>query len=404
MKVEFPNAAGELLAGRLELPAGPPRAFALFAHCFTCSKDVAAASRVSRALAARGFGVLRFDFTGLGSSDGDFANTSFSSNVTDLVAAARYLREHHGPARVLVGHSLGGAAVLAAARQLDDALAVVTIGAPSEPSHVRGLFADRTCDIRRAGRAEVEIAGRRFTIAAPFLDDLDEQQLLASLPRLGKAVLVMHSPIDEVVSIEHARRIYDALTHPKSFVTLDDADHLLTRRADGEYVAEVLAAWSTRYLPPTPAEPPGAALPDHEARVSEKPGFRYAQTVEAGRHVLTADEPEHMHGTDTGPDPFGLLLGGLGACTSMTIRMYAERKGWPVEHVCVHLKHAKLKAEDCADCGERDGLVDRIERIVTIHGPLDDEQRQRLLEIANKCPVHRLLENDPVIVTRRADP
>ncbi len=404
MKIEFPNRDGHLLAGRLELPesGAPPHGFAVFAHCFTCSKDTAAASRVSRALAARGFGVLRFDFTGLGGSDGDFANTSFSSNVADLVAAAEWLTREHGAPQLLIGHSLGGAAVLRAAPRIDSVRAVATIGAPSEPGHVDHLFADRACDIRTDGKAEVSIAGRRFTIQREFLEDLAEHNLLAGLPDLGKATLIMHSPVDEIVGIDHARKLYQALRHPKSFVTLDDADHLLTRQRDALYVADVLAAWASRYLPERDEPAAAADAPEQgEVVVAERPDMRYAQLVRAGRHELTADEPESVGGADTGPDPYSYVLAGLGACTSMTLRMYAERKGWPLDHVEVDLRHAKVHASDCAECEGREGRVDRIERVVKIVGPgLDAEQRTRLLEIADRCPVHRTLEASPVIVTR----
>ena len=403
LRVEFPSSEGHALAGRLELPAGPPRAFAIFAHCFTCSKDVHAATRVSRALAERGFGVLRFDFTGLGNSEGDFGNTSFSSNVADLVAAADWLADHHAAPRLLVGHSLGGAAVLAAAERLDDVAAVATIGAPSDPAHVRHLFADATCDIERHGRADVRIAGRTFPISKAFLDDLDEHALLDRLKDLRKAVLLMHSPRDEVVDVHHAERLYKALRHPKSFVTLDDADHLLTRRADSEYVAGVLAAWAARYLPSLP-EPERTALAKGEVRVAEKSRDGYAQTVQAGRHVLTADEPQSVGGDDTGPDPYGYLLASLGACTSMTLRMYANRKRWPLEHVAVTLSHRKVHAEDCADCEATDGVVDRIDRRLAIRAPeLDADQIARLVEIADRCPVHRTLEGQIEVHTEVVD-
>lgn len=402
-KLEFQNGRGETLAARLERPPGEPRAYAIFAHCFTCSKDSAAAARVSRALAARGIAVLRFDFTGLGGSEGDFANTSFSSNVADLVAAAEHLREHHGAPTLLVGHSLGGAAVLAASRRLPEVRAVATIGAPSEPAHVRHLLVDAEERIEREGRARVEIAGRPFEIARGFLEDLDEQSLGEELGALRAALLVLHSPLDDVVGIEHAERIYRSARGYRSFVTLVDADHLLTRRRDAEYAAETIATWASRYLEldddeETAREPLG----EGEVRVTEheRP---YTTRVEAGQHVLLADEPARVGGADRGPTPYGYLLAGLGSCTSMTLRMYADRKQWPLEGVSVVLRHERIHVDDCERCttdGDR-GRIDRIERDIEIVGDaLTDEQRARLLEIADRCPVHRTLENEKEIVTR----
>ena len=394
-RIEFDNLRGQTLAGRLELPPAAPRAFALFAHCFTCGKDVAAATRISRALAARGFGVLRFDFTGLGNSAGDFANTDFSSNVGDLVAAATWLGTHHEAPKLLVGHSLGGAAVLLAAGRLDEVEAVVTIGAPSHPQHVQHLLAGSLDEIRREGSAEVTLAGRPFTIQSGFLDDLEQQDVRGSLRELDKAVLILHSPADEIVAVEHARRLYAQLEHPKSFVSLDDADHLLTRRRDSRYVADVIAAWAGRYLPET-------GHPDTEAgvvRVTGR-GDAFVQLCTAGRHDWLADEPTSVGGGDLGPGPYELLLAALGSCTSMTLGMYARRKEWPLERVTVELRHDRVHAEDCADCESKDGKVDRMRRVVTLEGDLDDAQRARLLEIADRCPVHRTLENEIFVETR----
>jgi putative redox protein len=401
MKIEFENAAGETLAGRLELPpTGSPRAFALFAHCFTCGKDIAAATRIARALAARGFGVLRFDFTGLGGSDGDFANTSFTSNVEDLVAAAAWLRAHHRAPDLLVGHSLGGAAVLVAAPRIPEVDAVATIGAPSDVGHVAHLFAAHRDEIQREGCRIVEIAGRPFPISRRFVEDLAGHRLLTGLDTIGKAVLVMHSPIDEVVGIDHARRLYQALRHPKSFVTLDDADHLLRDPKDAEYVAEVLAAWASRYLDPIVAEP-DAALAQGEVLVRERSPGSFTQDVRIGRHRLVGDEPEKVGGADLGPDPYGLLLAALGTCTAMTLRMYASHKSLPIRGIQVRLSHQKLHAKDCEDCEGMEGRVDLIERVLEIDAPeLDEAQRQRLLEIADRCPVHRTFEGQKHVRTR----
>lgn len=394
----FTGSCGDQLDGRLDLPEDQPRAYALFAHCFTCSKDVVAASRISRRLVEKGFGVLRFDFTGLGSSDGDFANTSFTSNVEDLVAAAAALGSTHQPPRLLIGHSLGGAAVLAAATQLPSVTAVATIGAPFDPGHIRHLFPEEAQDrLRQNGRAEVTLAGRTFTVGARLLQDADTHHLEETLQNLDRALLVLHSPTDEQVGIDNARRIYDAARHPKSFVTLDGADHLLTRRADAEYAADVLAAWSARYLPdlPTPAAPPA---PGGTVLVEESGRGRLAQSIQAGRHVWTADEPAGV-GDDTGPTPYDLLLSALGACTAMTIRMYADRKGYPLEHVSVRLSHRRSHSEDCSDPSGRPCAMEHIDREVRLVGALDQEQRDRLTQIADRCPVHRTLTGQLRVAT-----
>jgi putative redox protein len=398
-RIEFPGGSGARLAARLDAPEGAPRAFALFAHCFTCSKDLAAASRIARGLAARGLAVLRFDFTGLGHSEGEFANTDFSSNVDDLVAAADWLRAEHRAPALLVGHSLGGAAVLAAAARIPEATAIATIGAPAEPAHIERLFAARREEIEARGEAEVELAGRRFRIRRELLEDLAAQRLEPALAGLRRALLVLHSPRDEVVSIDAASRIFLAARHPKSFVSLDDADHLLREPADATYVAEVLSAWSSRYLPGA-AEGAGDGPPDGEGEVVvESAGGRFAQRIRAGRHVLRADEPRAAGGDDGGPTPYDLLLAALGACTSMTLQLYAARKKWPLERVRVRLRHERIHARDCEECETREGHVDRIEREIALGGALDEAQRARLLEMADRCPVHRTLEGEVRIRT-----
>ena len=404
-RVEFPGAHGDSLAARLDLPAGPPRAYALFAHCFTCSKDFVASARVSRGLAARGFAVLRFDFTGLGNSAGDFANTTFSSNVEDLVSAADFLRREHRAPSLLVGHSLGGAAVLGAATRLTEAVAVATIGAPAEPAHVKALFAASEREIESAGEAEVELGGRHFRIRREFLRDLEATRLSDSVAGLRKALLVLHAPLDEVVGIENAARIFQAAKHPKSFVSLDRADHLLSKPEDAAYAADVLAAWASRFLPePAGTGVGGCAAPEpqdqNEVVVAENGDGPFGQVVRVGRHTLVADEPSSVGGEDAGPTPYGLLLAALGTCTSMTLRMYARRKQLPLDQVIVRLRHEKIHARDCDRCETEEGLIDRIERGVELQGDLDSGQRQRLLEIANRCPVHRTLESEVSIATR----
>ena len=403
-RFQFASAEGHQLAAALDLPEGAPLAYALFAHCFTCGKDALAAKRIATALTARGIAVLRFDFTGLGSSEGDFANSTFSSNVADLVRAADHLREtRKGPA-ILIGHSLGGAAILAAAGQIPDAKTVVTIAAPSDPVHVTGLFRDRIEDIRKHGKVEVQLAGRPFHITSEFLDDIAEHSLMAQVTKLHKALLIMHSPTDDTVGIDNATQIFVAAKHPKSFVSLAGADHLLSGKRDAAYVAGVIAAWAERYLDLALPERPAA--PDNALRkvvVRETRNGKFQQTVSVGPHQLVADEPIAVGGDDSGPGPYDYVLAGLGACTSMTMRMYADRKSLPLERVTVTLDHSKVHAEDCAECETRTGMLDRIERVISIEGVLDTEQRSKLMEIADKCPVHRTLTSEVRIVTKAAD-
>ncbi len=398
-KVEFPGSQGATLAARLDRPAGPPRAWALFAHCFTCSKDLHAAANLARGLAERGIAVLRFDFTGLGHSEGEFASTNFSSNVQDLVAAADWLRAEREAPSLLVGHSLGGAAVLAAARQVPELRAVATLGAPAEPSHVKGLLADAAAELQERDDAEVSIAGRRFRVRRQLLEDLDATRLEPAIAELGLPLLVMHAPGDTVVGIDNASRIFQTAKHPKSFVSLGEADHLLTSRDDARWAAEVLSAWVGRYLPAL-AEPELVASDQDEVVVRESGEGRFQQHIAAGPHRLVADEPRSVGGDDTGPTPYGLLLAGLGACTSMTLRLYAERKGWPLARTTVRMRHQKIHAKDCAECESQSGKVDDIEREIVIEGELDEAQRARLLEIADRCPVHRTLHEEVRIRSR----
>ncbi len=400
-KIEFVGSQGNL-AARLDFPAEEPLAFALFAHCFTCGKDLVGAPKLARALARMGIAVLRFDFTGLGHSEGEFANTNFSSNIEDLVAAANYLRREHRAPSLLVGHSLGGAAVLAAAGRIPEARAVATLGAPGDPSHVKRLFADRAQEIEQAGEALVELAGRRFRIRGQFLEDLSAHKLRDAIASLRKALLVMHAPMDSVVGIDNASEIFLAAKHPKSFVSLDDADHLLTRRSDAEYAAGVLVAWARRYLP-TREVPAKDREEPRDVVVGESGEGRFQQDVRVGPHRLVADEPSSVGGDDGGPTPYEFLLAGLGACTTMTLRMYADRKGWPLEASEVRLRHQKIHARDCEECETATGKIDDIEREINLRGPLDADQRKRLLEIADRCPVHRTLHSEVRVRSRGVD-
>ena len=400
-KITFPGSDGGQLAARLDRPQGAIRAYALFAHCFTCTKDIFAAARIAEGLTSHGIAVLRFDFTGLGHSEGEFANTNFSSNVADLVAAAHYLRDNHGAPTILVGHSLGGAAVLAAAGDIPDAKAVATIGAPADPAHVAHHFTGARDEIERTGEVEVLLAGRPFRIKKQFLEDIEGQRLAERVASLRKALLIFHAPLDQTVSIDNAGAIFVAAKHPKSFISLDKADHLLSRREDAIYVADVLAAWAGRFLEEQEATTTdGPTAEEGEVLVRESGLGRLTQEIAAGPHALLADEPARLGGNNSGPTPYDLLLAGLGACTTMTLRMYADRKGWPLERASVSLRHNKIHAEDCADCETKSGKLDHIDREITLEGPLDEEQRAKLLEIADKCPVHRTLHSEVKIDSR----
>jgi len=391
-RFDFSNAAGERLAALLDSPIEPPRAYALFAHCFTCGKDIRAAKRIAEALTALGIAVLRFDFTGLGSSEGEFGNTTFSSNVADLIAAADALRRTRRAPAILIGHSLGGAAVLAAAADVAEARAVVTIAAPCDPTHVVGLFKDRIGEIDTAGGIDVNLAGRPFRISRAFLDDVNQQRLRDRIGALRKALLVFHSPTDDIVGIENATYIFTAAKHPKSFVSLAGADHLLSRRSDATYVANVIRAWAERYLDVVDI---GRDLPSEAGvTVQETRAGRFQQEVRTGRHRFLADEPVDVGGLDSGPGPYDLVLAGLGACTSMTLRLYAERKAVPLDRVTVRLGHSRIHAVDCENCETKEGMIDRIDRVITLAGDLNEEQRKRLIEIADKCPVHRTLTSE----------
>lgn len=406
VKLEFVNAEGHTLAGLLETP---PKhiaiaRYALFAHCFTCGKDIAAASRISRALAAQGIAVLRFDFTGLGNSDGDFSNTNFSSNVQDLIAAAEKLKQQYQPPQLLIGHSLGGAAVLSAAHQIESVKAIATIGAPATARHIEHLFELKSDKIAKQGEAVVGIGGRQFLIKNQMLDDIDKYNSTDQIAKLNAAIVVFHSPVDTIVSIDQAAKIYQAAKHPKSFISLDNADHLLSKAADAEYVGKTLAAWASRYLEIDSV--------DLNAKLAHKPLLesgevlvseldkKFLRGLFSDSHQLMADEPVKYGGSNLGPSPYDLLLMSLGACTSMTLRMYANRKQLPLDDIEVTLEHESVHADDCDGCTDK---IERLTRKITLTGDLSNEQRQRLLEIADMCPVHRTLESDPQIVSILVD-
>jgi len=396
MKTEnmiFNGHTGLPLVGSLDKPSGKPTATALFAHCFTCSKDIPATKRISARLTAQGIAVFRFDFTGLGQSEGDFSDTNFSSNVQDLILAAEHLASIGMAPALLIGHSLGGAAVIKAAGYIDSIKAVVTIGAPADPHHVSENFADKVEEIEAAGSAEVKLAGRPFVIKRDFLEDIRSNDLTESLKKLNRALLVLHAPLDRTVGIENAARIFMAAKHPKSFITLDDADHLITRVKDAEYAADVIATWITRYVP-VKIDQPASDKPEDVVRVVESDAGGFLQDVFAGsKHHVKADEPVSAGGAGMGLTPFEFVSAGLGACTSMTLRIYASKKGWEVKQISVDVTHEKV------DQGEGAKPTDLFKRKIRLEGNLTAEQRESMLQIANKCPVHRTLHGQVDIAT-----
>ena len=395
MRFDFPNKNGETLSGKLELPASAPRAFALFAHCFTCSKDFIAAGVIAKTLAEKGIGVLRFDFTGLGNSEGDFSNTNFTSNVDDLLSACEHLGREYGKPELLIGHSLGGAAVLRAATRLEQVKAVVTLNAPSDLAHLNHLFEDELDTIKNEGEAKVNVAGRSFTIKKQLIEDMAETEMLEGISTFRKALLVMHAPLDNIVSIDHAANIFKAAKHPKSFISLDSADHLLSRRNDARYAANVCAAWVDRFIAPVGDK--DNMVEDGIVRVQTRPDAKFTQDIFSQDHHVVADEPLAAGGENLGMNPYEFLLAGLGACTSMTVKMYAERKGLPLEEVIVEMSHQKIHAEDCEQCETTSGKVDKIIKHIELKGDLSSEEQKRILEIAEKCPVNRTLKAEIII-------
>ncbi|MDB4777855.1 bifunctional alpha/beta hydrolase/OsmC family protein [bacterium] len=400
-KFDFTNRVGHKLTGRIELPTGTPKSFAIFAHCFTCSKNVKAATQIARELSQLGIAVLRFDFTGLGNSEGDFSNSDFSSNVNDLVDAAAALESHFSAPSLLIGHSLGGAAALMASAEISSVKAVATVGAPSEPAHVENLITNTTKETHDDGSTTISLGGRELLIGNQFINDLKSNRLTELLPVLKKPVLILHSPIDSIVGIDNARQLYEAAKHPKSFVSLDGADHMLSNPTDAKFVAGILAAWASRYLPVDNVSDEVQSIEIEEGAVAirEQAGS-LTQAIQTNQHEFYADEPVNHGGNDKGPNPYELLLASLGACTSMTLRMYARHKGLPLESIEVILKHSRIHAEDCATCETQKGKIDRIEKEIIVGGDLTPEQVNRLGEIADRCPVHRTLTNEKLIETK----
>lgn len=400
--IKFTTDEGHQLSGILDSPGAQPRAFALFAHCFTCSKNLKAVSNIAKSLNDAGIAVLRFDFTGLGESEGEFADSNFSSNVADLLAAVAYMEENFQAPSILIGHSLGGTAILQAAADIPSAVAVVTIGSPSRPSHVASLLENDRAEIEKIGQATVQLGGRPFIVKKQFLDDLERHGLPESIGRLRKALLVMHAPQDDIVAVKNASELFLHAKHPKSFVSLDKADHLLTREEDSRYVGHVLAAWASRYLPAASqaSDELGSDGVETVARTYAS-GFK-TDIISAG-YALIADEPVSYGGTDKGPSPYDLLSAALASCTTMTLGMYARHKKLDLQSSTVRVRHSKVHAQDCEDCEATNGKIDQFQRELTVEGNLTVEQRQRLLEIADKCPVHRTLHSEVKVRTTLVD-
>lgn len=396
-KVTFENDDGDELSGYLELPINrEAHNYVLFSHCFTCNKNFFAVKNISTTLAKRGFGVLRFDFTGLGESEGDFADSNFSGNVNDLLAAARFLKENYRAPSLLIGHSLGGAATVFAAQELPSVKAIAAIAAPSSPKHVTHLLKSDLEEIKEKGHAVVNIGGRDFTIKEQFLKDLKEKDLLEVVREMEHALLLLHAPQDDVVEVKNAEEIYLAARHPKSYISLDGADHLLSREQDSVYVGEVISAWSLKYL-----EFPERSIPETQEQVVANLGSEsFTTEIKAGEHFFVADEPKSMGGNDFGPTPYELISAALAACTSMTIQMYTRKKQWPLKNVETHVNYARSHGEDCKDCNKDSSRIDTFERLIVVEGDLDEFQRKKILEIANKCPVHRTLEQKAKIKTQ----
>jgi uncharacterized OsmC-like protein/alpha/beta superfamily hydrolase len=393
-KVSFKNRYGETLEGVMDLPFTESiYAYAVFAHCFTCGKNLFAASQISRSLALKGIAVLRFDFTGVGESEGAFEDTNFTTNVTDIEDAAKYLEENYEAPSLAIGHSLGGAAVLFSAQKIPSIEAIVTIAAPSSPDHIVHLFRNSKEEINKEGQATMMIGGREVTIKKQFIEDVKSLSMQDLLRDLHKPILIMHSPSDSVVAINNAAEIYTSANHPKSFVSIDGADHLVKKQKDAEYVSSIIASWATRYLEPK-------ATAQSESQVDAwLNNDKFTTEVVARNHSLIVDEPLGAGGNDLGPTPYELLSAALATCTAMTLKMYAERKKWELGGLKVMVAHGRNHAEDCKQCEDDSKLLENFKRTIVFDDAVDAEQQKRLLQIADRCPVHKTLSSKSKIDT-----
>ena len=398
-RLKIENKKGNKLQAYLELPANQkPNHFAIFAHCFTCSSSLSAVRNISRALTIHGFGVVRFDFTGLGRSEGEFADSHFSANVDDLITVSDFLKDHYKAPSLLVGHSLGGAAVLVAASKLDTIKAVATVGAPSTVSHVKHLFSHGIDDIKNKGRVEVNIGGRPFKIDEEFVSDFDKTDLPEIIKLLKKPLLILHSPIDTIVGIKNAHELYHNAHHPKSFVSLDNADHLLSKVQDSSYVGDMIGTWVKRYFP----EQENVMLDTSGEQLVAYLNLKednFTTTIQTAKHSFIADELDSIGGDDFGPSPYDFLSAGLAACTVMTLKMYAERKKWDLQEVYAHITYSKKHSDDLMSDIGKPTRIDHLSKKLTFIGNLDESQKERLKQIASKCPVHKTLQREVIIET-----
>ncbi|EPR66416.1 bifunctional alpha/beta hydrolase/OsmC family protein [Cyclobacterium qasimii] len=390
-RIKIINEKGNELATSIDFPNHQkPKQFALFAHCFTCTSQLNAVRNISQALNNKGIAVVRFDFTGLGKSEGNFANSHFEANVEDLLVVNKYITQHYQAPTLMIGHSLGGAAAIVAAAKLDNIQAIVTIGTPADVEHVTKQFEGQANDLGVEEEAEVVIGGRPFKISGEFINGFKKHNLPETIKSLRKPILVMHSPIDEIVGINNAHEIYHNARHPKSFVSLDNADHLLTKKEDSIYVGDMIASWASRYIDLSPFETPNPNQHQIVAHLNLAEN-NFTTFINTKNHGIIADEPKSVGGFDFGMSPFELVSAGLSACTVMTIKLYAERKKWDLKEVYTYVNHSK----EIVDGENKDVFAKSLSFI----GNLDESQRERLREIASKCPVHRTLQQSSTIKT-----
>ncbi len=399
LQLKIENRKGLKLRAYLELPANQkPNHFAIFAHCFSCNSNFSAVRNISRSLSNHGFGVLRFDFTGLGRSEGEFAESHFSANVEDLLDVSNYLEKHYKAPSLLVGHSLGGAAVIVAGSKLNSIKAIATIGAPATVGHVTHLFSHAIEEVAQKGEVEVKIGGRPFKINEEFVANFSKTNLPKITKELRKPILVMHAPFDKVVGIDNAHEIYHNAMHPKSFISLDDADHLLTKPTDSIYVGNMIGTWVDKYFPPEDNKmiaTEGEQLVGHLNILEDN----FTTSIQTKKHSFIADEPASIGGDDFGPSPYDYLSASLAACTVMTLKMYAQRKQWDLQEVFVYITYSKKHSDELDINIETTKQIDHLNKKLKFIGNLDEKQKQRLKEIASKCPVHKTLITTTIIDT-----